>query len=336
VENIELAVSLVRSLFCGLPRQEKRMAVFVSASDETDGGHHRSKFWHGGWLMPETDWYRYFAPAWQERVLDEKPSIPYLHMTEIRNLEWCKDHGVSWLQAQDKMDTAAILISQMGSLCPIVVNANAGMFLDAHGKKKIMQELGEKNPSRFLIDHYCFNAYVFTALLYVEAKYPETEKVDFVVERKDGVSEKIERFYASFENSLKYVGQSKLIKYLGDLTVVSKCRVPVQAADMLCWHVSNADLGRLKGRDADRAATIFQGKQGPIVDLSDNLHFDLARAFAKKMKELEELNEKELRVRELRPQHARPDEGSTQRDKSRTGRGKGGKKQATKNKRAAT
>src|SRR5580693_8484307 len=31
------------SLFCGLPRLEKRMAVFVSASDESDGGHHRSR-----------------------------------------------------------------------------------------------------------------------------------------------------------------------------------------------------------------------------------------------------------------------------------------------------
>jgi hypothetical protein len=70
VASVELAVSLVRSLFCGLPRLEKRMAVFVSASDESDGGHHRSRFWHGGWVAPEKDWVTYFAPAWRERVLD--------------------------------------------------------------------------------------------------------------------------------------------------------------------------------------------------------------------------------------------------------------------------
>ena len=279
--------------------------------------------------MPETDWYSYFAPAWQERVLDAKPSIPYLHMTEIRDSGWCKEHGVSWLQAQDKMDMAAILISQMGSLRPVVVNANAGMFLDAHGKNKIMQNPGEKKPSRFLVDHYCFNAYVLTVLNYIHATYPETEKVDFLVERKDGVFQKLEQFYASFENSLKYIGQSKLIKYLGELTAVSKCRVPVQAADMLCWHVSRADLKLLKGRDADRAATIFQGRRGPIVDLPDKLHFALAAAF------MEKINESENRIPEVRRNDASVDASSSQRNKSRTRRGKGREGKAAKEKRAA-
>lgn len=298
------------------------MAVFVSASDESDGGHHRSKFWHGGWLMPETDWYSYFAPAWQERVLDEKPKIPYLHMTEIRDPGWCKEHGLTWDQAQEKMDMAAILISQMGSLQPAVVNADAGVFLDAHGKKKIMKNPGDAKPARFLVDHYCFNAYVLGVLNYIHTKYPETEKVDFVVELKEGVFEKLKQFFATFTNSLDYIGQSHLNKYVGELTAVSKDRVPVQAADMLCWHVSRADLGLLKGRDADRAATIFHGRKGPIIDLPDELHHALAESFAAKMKELEELNEKELRVRELRPHHARANQGATQRDKSRSGRGK--------------
>jgi hypothetical protein len=83
--SIELAVFLVRSLFCGLPRLEKRMAVFVSASDESDGGCHRSRFWHGGWVAPEKDWVTYFAPARQERVLDVEPSIPFLNATDMRD-----------------------------------------------------------------------------------------------------------------------------------------------------------------------------------------------------------------------------------------------------------
>ena len=301
------------------------MAVFVSASDESDGGHHRSKFWHGGWLMPETDWYSYFAPAWQERVLDQKPLIPSLHMTDIRDPGWCKEHGLTWQQAQDKMDVAAILISQMGSLIPTVVNANAGLFLDAHGKKKIMKNPAEKKPSRFLVDHYCFNAYVLTVLHYIDVKYPDTEKVDFLVERKEGVFEKIEQFYASFEASLDYIGQSKLKKYLGDLTAVGKDRVPVQAADMLCWHVSRADLKKLDGRDADRAATIFHGKNGPIVDLDDKLHVELAHAFAARMKELEESNENQGRISKVRQHNEGTDAGSSRRDKSSIGSRKGRK-----------
>lgn len=275
------------------------MAVFVSASDETDGGHHRSKFWHGGWLMPETNWYSYFAPAWQERVLDAEPKIPYLHMTEIRDPVWCKEHGITSHQAQDKMDMAAILINQMGSLCPVTVSANAGVFLDAHGKKRIIKNSGEKKPARFLIDHYCFNAYLFTVLRYVHSEHPEAEKVDFLVESKDGVFEKIEQFYAGFAESLKYVGHPELVKYLGELTAVGKERPPVQAADMLCWHVSRADLGLLKQRDADRAATIFDGRQGPIVELPDKIHFELASAFAEKM------NESKDGITEVRRRHVK-------------------------------
>jgi hypothetical protein len=59
------------------------MTVFVSASDESDGGHHRSRFWHGGWVAPEKDWVTYFAPTWQKRVLDAEPSIPFLHTKDI-------------------------------------------------------------------------------------------------------------------------------------------------------------------------------------------------------------------------------------------------------------
>jgi hypothetical protein len=74
-----------QALFCGLPRLEKRLAAFVSASDESDSGHHRSRFWHGGGVAPGKDLVTYFPPAWQERVLDAEPSIPFLHTTDMRD-----------------------------------------------------------------------------------------------------------------------------------------------------------------------------------------------------------------------------------------------------------
>jgi hypothetical protein len=291
------------------------MAVFLSASDESDGGHHRSDFWHGGWIGPETDWFNYFAPAWQERVLDATPKIPYLHMTEIRDHDWRQEHGVSWLQAQDKMDEAAILLDQMGSLYPITIRANAGAFLDAHGTKKVFKNEGDKKPSRFLIDHYSFNAYIFAVLSYIHIRHPDAEKVDFMVERKDGVWEKLKQFHDGFGPSLDHVNRPELKKYMGDFIPVGKERVPVQMADMLCWHVSRDELNLLKGRDAMRAATIFNRK-GKRINLPDELHGNLARSFAEKM------NETEVRVPEVRRDNAGTDERPAQRDKSRTGRGK--------------
>ena len=40
------------------------MAIFVSGSDETSGRTQRDTFLLGGWLAPEPDWSRFFAPAW--------------------------------------------------------------------------------------------------------------------------------------------------------------------------------------------------------------------------------------------------------------------------------
>jgi hypothetical protein len=309
-------MSLVRSLFCGLPRQEKRMAVvFLAASDESDGGNHRSQFWHGGWVGPETDWYNCYVPAWQERVLEAKPDIPYLHMTDIRDPEWLSKHGVSWHEAQDKMDEAAILLDQMGSLYPVTMDANAGAFLDAHGKKKVIQNAGDKKPSRFLIDHFSFNAYVFAVLSYVHHMHPEAEKVDFMVERKDGVWEKLKQFYEGFGDGLDYIKMPELKKYMGEFIPVGKDRAPVQMADMLCWHVSRADLGLLKGRDVLRANTIFNRK-GKRIPLADELHGKMAQAFAEKM------NESEDGISKVRRDNEAVNQGSTRKAESRSGRGK--------------
>jgi len=68
------------------------MAVFISASDEAAGKNQRDPFLFAGFVAPEKDWSRFLAPAWQERVLDGPPSIPYLHMTDIRSPQWRSDY----------------------------------------------------------------------------------------------------------------------------------------------------------------------------------------------------------------------------------------------------
>lgn len=294
------------------------MTVFISASDESDGGHHRSTFWHGGWVGPKPDWFSYFAPAWQERVLDAKPAIPFLHMTDIRDPKWCKEHGVSWLQAQDKLDEAVRITDSMGSFYPITTNMSAGVFLDAHGKKKVMQNVAGNKGARFLVDHFSFNTYVYTVLHYIHDRHPEAEKVDFIVEHKDGVFEKLRQFYETFEDSLKMIGAPELAQYLGEIIPAGKDHVPVQAADMLCWHASRADLGVLKGRDLTRATVLFNRK-GKVIPLPDDIHYELARSFADK------INEQENEISQVRRNDEEVNSGFPRQAQRRTGHRKGKK-----------
>lgn len=293
------------------------MAVFVAASDESAGGSERSTFWHGGWVAPEKDWSDYFAPAWQERVLDAHPKIPYLHMTELRDSEWQREHGLTWLQAQDKLDEAINVIDTMGSLYPLTVNTNAGAFLDAHGKKKVMQRADGKG-TRFLVDHFSFHAYMFAVLKYISIKHPDAEKVDFVIERKEGVFDKLEHFYESYAEGLTIVGESELIKYMGELIPAGKDRIPVQAADVLCWHASRLAVGNLAGDDYRRTRKMLK-RLGNNIELEDKMHRDLALVFAEKM------NEQKNRVPEVRRSNEKSTASPSRKAKGRTGRRKGRK-----------
>lgn len=105
------------------------MAVFVSASDETSGKNQRDTFFFGGWIAPQEDWSRFFELAWQERVLDGPPSIPHLHMTDMRSRRWREKHGLTRLVADDRIDEAIQLLDTMATLFPICVSVDAGHFL---------------------------------------------------------------------------------------------------------------------------------------------------------------------------------------------------------------
>ena len=60
------------------------MSVFVAAADESEAGNRRGRFFYGGFVAPMEFWINIVAPAWEERVLNGEPAIPYLHMVDIR------------------------------------------------------------------------------------------------------------------------------------------------------------------------------------------------------------------------------------------------------------
>src|ERR1700754_5288913 len=92
------------------------MGIYVAAGDESDGPKQDGWFLFGGFVAPAEDWTRWFAPAWTERVLQGPPAIPYLHMVDIRSPNWCKQHGLTRLQAEDRIDAAVKVIRTLGSL----------------------------------------------------------------------------------------------------------------------------------------------------------------------------------------------------------------------------
>jgi hypothetical protein len=255
------------------------MAVFVSGSDETAGKHQRDTFLYAGFLAPEEDWSRFFAPAWEERVLDGPPLIPYLHMTEIRSPQWRAEHGLSRLDAEDRIDEAFNLIDTMATLHPVGVSLDAGHLHDrfAGAGVKVVARTGGAKP--FDPDYLCFLAYAYMALLHVETDHPEAERVDFIVERKGHVTKYIQEFHSNLPMALEALGKPELSKLVGELIPGEKERIPLQAADVLCWHTARhqrpntmdaADLRRY-AKIARRKGSRWHMTEKDIVDMETAL-----------------------------------------------------------------
>jgi hypothetical protein len=212
------------------------MAVFISASDEHSGGD-GSTFLFGGYIGPEKDWSEFFVPAWQQRVLDSPPKIPYLHMTEIRSREFRDEWGLSELAADDRVDEAISIVETMGSFYPIMVEMDAAYVKNAFAEIKVRRaEAKQFEAKRYEPDYLSFVAYAHTVLDYVHKKHAHVDKVDFIVERKGNITRYIQEFHDGLAGALTSIGRSELSSLVGDLIPAGKDRIPCQAADLLCWY----------------------------------------------------------------------------------------------------
>lgn len=230
------------------------MPRFIAASDENAGKTHRDTFFLGGFVGPEEDWSRFFEPAWQERVLDGPPKIPYLHMTESRSEQWRSQHGLTRTAAEKRVDEAFAVIESMGSLHPVGIYVDGGNVLDKFSTLKVVTSTG--GAKTFEPDYICFLAYAFSVLLHVDDIHPEAERVDFIVETKGQVTKYIREFHSSLAQALASIGKASLGRLVGQLIPGSKEMIPLQAADVLCWHTARYRAKTMDANDERRYATI--------------------------------------------------------------------------------
>jgi hypothetical protein len=305
------------------------MAVFISASDETMGATQDSIFHYCGYVMPEDDWTRYFIPAWSDRVLTGPPDIPYLHMTEIRSPRFREKLGLSRKDADDRVAEACRVIRSMGSIFPVRSTLHAGIFLKTCGKRQWRNNPTQK-AKKFEVDYVGFLGYVYLVLLHISEDYPDAEKVDFVIGIKSGISNHIQEFYSGLPQVLRDLGKGHLTPLMGTIIPGDIERIPIQAADVLCWHTQRAQLHTLDRVGMHRISQLVSGG-GYAHDWTNKEIHTLDRALARRI-----ANEAKNGIRELRPDNEAVNEGSPQRHKSGARRGKSSKGGSAKEKRAAT
>ena len=182
------------------------MAVFISHSDESEVKT-TSEFFVGGYIAPKDDW-SYIARAWQEQVLDGPPdtgSLPYLHMSEMSE-EWAKNVGVTPLEAQNRVDYAARILACCGSL-----RVTTSAISQDEMKSLIHSRFQKKKniPDRLKFpDYYCYLTYMIRVVAAVRRHFPDADKVDFVVSKK--------QYIPTLSNTLDKT-QDDFRDWLGDL-----------------------------------------------------------------------------------------------------------------------
>jgi hypothetical protein len=228
-----LAAALTSALFCDFRPRENRLAVFVAYSDESGVGDPGGEFLVAGYVAREDEW-PWISSAWQERVLDGPPPIPYLHVNEIRGQEWRAQHHISVNDAEERISEAVLVMRSSGAVYAIasVTKRSDLTEIFSHddfkrSKKKTV--IGLDQP-----DYLCFIGYAAFVLGQIYKKHPEAEKVTFVVSRKKGITERINQFHEGMKQYL----DPKLIPLVGELIPDSmELQLPLQAADLLCWHI---------------------------------------------------------------------------------------------------
>lgn len=207
------------------------MAVFTAFSDESGAQDPVGPFLVGGYVA-DVDTWPWLASAWQDRVLNSRPSIPYLHMIEIRRKRWQSEHGLTWLQAEEKVSTAISVIASTGGMSAIHSEISRGDLADALQARGIKRQIGIDEP-----DYQCFIGYAYHVLREVRYRYPEAERVDFVVSRKGKITDHIKEFHEELKELVKQ-HNPELGTLVGRLIPDDMDgSPPLQAADVLCWHV---------------------------------------------------------------------------------------------------
>ena len=217
------------------------MATWVCGFDESSDQNPTKNFFYVGVSAPESDWQRYFEPAWKDRVLSGPPAIDYLHVVDIRDGEWQREHGLTQSDARRRLEEAADVIQSMGSLFPVCVRVDAAEY-NAILRRPYQPQPGQ--TKQLDADYMCF-FYVSVVQLNLlhESEGSDFTRMDFCVEKNGKVTHHVGKFHAAIAAGIH--GGENVAPLVGSFKPVDKTSIPAQVADVIAWHALKFENGTL-------------------------------------------------------------------------------------------
>jgi len=189
-----------------------------SASDEGD-----RRFFLAGYVNTADKWIR-FSEAWQEE-LDQPPAIGYLKMSEANNLGG-EFRGWEHEVRDEKLRGLARVIRHFG---PHSIHSSVSRT----EFKSIVSPVAPYGFNRPYF--YCFQAIIVPLANRMREEGLSGVPVDFIFDEQGGIGDEARFFYRIIRD-----GQPAAIRSILSRDPIfrdDKLVLPLQAADMLAWHV---------------------------------------------------------------------------------------------------
>jgi hypothetical protein len=189
-----------------------------------------------GYAADELEWPK-FSRRWASEILTDFPAIPLLHMVDIRSSGWRSKHFVCYEQAERKVDSAIEIIAQskyIHSYCSSLRES------DYNSAKQITESLGVRiRREDAYPDFICFLGYAQSVLMDLHGKVPGLERVNFRLAEKKEVARNFEKELRVHLLQFLEDRFPELAPLLGEInSYLPKDNMPLQAADVLAWHIN--------------------------------------------------------------------------------------------------
>lgn len=228
----------VRKLVCGFPepRRSKRLMLMLAYVDGSGTMNDSPAYVMAGYLGSAEAWEA-FSGDWKA-ALDHPKAIEYFKMSEA----WARrGEFAGWEEGlrDARLKLLSPIINRHAFSALIFVASTDGW------KKHVVGKLNERYHDRPYF--FAFHSIMSLAVKYLDSKGIK-EKVDFVFDEEGGESMRL--MLESFDGWAD-VAPTHLKEYIGSRPIFrnEKEVLPLQAADMLAWHVRRSFADGIQGKD---------------------------------------------------------------------------------------
>jgi len=203
------------------------LAPFRAFTDDSAAQKGDKRLFMAGYLH-RTDVWADFSQAW-DAELKAWPPIKYFKGAEAHNLSGQFDHKRGWDEAIRQV--------KMGYLAEIIQHFKPISFQFSINRKLFEDHLKPVSPYGFGKPHFQLSNVVVGSVVRMAAQNGFTEPIEFIFDEQDGVSADVTMFFEDMMEALPSEARKLIDGTPSFKDDKDKRFMPLQAADMLAWHV---------------------------------------------------------------------------------------------------